>query len=357
MSFTTVTITHQFQNADGSPAIGEVEFSLTKGMTNSGLTILPIAVTADLDGEGNLSQTLVSNLDAGTNPQDSYWRVDLRLTGIEPQTYFIQVPVGSGTVGLTGELGTFGSQLGAFQLDGGVGNGTIDLGTLLPTEGTTIPIETTPIWQSYLDVQRDVKPWLQLPVGQRKYDKALTDITGMACEWVQNYLGRPVAPTQFFRRFDGWTGWQGVYLELPYYPVIGPLTVTEYWGTSGPHTLSEQTPTQQSNNNGGDAGDVYQVDRLKGRLTRAFPGLLARPWFPGYGNIEVTWVAGYNPLPKDIRQATLELANYWYRNTQEAERVASPQMEYEEAGPSNLWAAVPNRVTALLEAYTQVGIG
>lgn len=332
MSFSTSTVVHTFQNPDGSPATGEVAFSLTKGMSNGSITVVPSTVVASLEDTGDLSQVLTSNVDPGTDPPDSRWRVDLRLDGMPVQTYFITVPSGGGTV---------------------------DLGTLLPTDGTTVPVDVVPIWQTYLDVERDTKPYLQISPGQLTYDAALTDITAMGCEWVQTYLGRPIAPTQFFRRMSGWTGWQGAHLQLPYYPVIGTPTVVEYWGTSGPHTLTEQTPEHQSNTNGGNYGDVFQIDRLKGRITRTFPGLIQRPFFPGERNIEVTWVAGYNPVPAQIRAATLELCAYWYRQTQEAVRTAGPTgaMGYDEPGPSNLWPAVPNRVIALLEPFTQVGIG
>jgi hypothetical protein len=336
MSLTTTTVTHTFTNPDGSPCVGEVEFTLTKGITNGSSTIVPVSISADLDDSGDLSQNLISNLDTSTNPIDSYTRVDIRLAGLQTQTYFIQVPVGTT----------------------GTPYPTVDLGTLLPSDGATVPVDVVPIWQTYLDVNRDVKPWLQIVQGQRAYDDALRDITAMACEWVQTYLGRPVAPTQIFRRFNGWTGWQGSYIQVPYYPVIGTPTVVEYWGASGPHILTEQTPQQQSNTSGGDFGDVFQIDHLKGRITRTFPGLIQRPFFPGERNIEVTWVAGYNPVPQQIRAATLELCNYWYRQTQEAVRTAGPTgpMEYDEPGPGNLWPAVPNRVTALLEPFTQVGI-
>lgn len=337
MSLTQSTIAHTFINADGSPCVGQVEFTLTKGITSGTTTVAPVSVTAVLDGSGDLSQSLVSNLDSGTSPVDSYWRVDLRLASTQPQTYFIQVPVGSSSTPYP----------------------TVDLGTLLPTEGTTVPVDVVPIWQTYLDVVLDVKPYLQITPGNLTYDSALSDITSMACEWVQTYLGRPIAPTQFFRRESGWTGWNGAYLQLAYYPVLGTPTVVEYWGTSGPHTLTEQTPEQQSNTGGGNVGDVFQIDRLKGLITRTFPGLIQRPFFPGERNIEITWVAGYNPIPQQIRMATLELVNYWYRQTQEAVRTGSVtgSMEYGEGGASSDgWFAVPYRVTTLLEPFTQVGI-
>lgn len=101
------------------------------------------------------------------------------------------------------------------------------------------------------------------------------------------------------------------------------------------------------------------MDYLRGTVIRTFMGLVQRPWFPGSRNIEITWTAGYNPLPADIKTATLELVNHWWRNTQEAVRTSPLQINgYEEPAPTGgLWPAVPNRITAWLEPYVQVGIG
>lgn len=213
--------------------------------------------------------------------------------------------------------------------------------------------ELTPQWETYLDLQNDVKPYLQFPTGSSTSDVRLQLIVDFACQWVQNYLGRPVAPTEFFRRFSGWTGLQGAFLNLPYYPVIQMVSVVEYWGANGPHTLTEQTPANQS------ANDVYQMDYLRGTVIRAFRGLMQRPWFPGSRNIEITWVAGYNPIPADLKIATLELIAHWWRNTQQASRSNAPagMAEYDSDVGPGMWAGVPHRVTALLSPYSQQAIG
>ena len=291
--------------------------------------------------------------------------------------------------------------------------------------------ETTPAWKSYLDVEEDVKPWLQFDKGNvYPIDTQLELVTDLACTWVQNYLGRPVAPMQFFRRFSGYwgTGNGGSFIDLPYYPVLTSLTsptysmtVVEWWGTAGRridnctttnnsatvtdtsiqttdvgsfvvgpnvpgvsgqtiltvtpgvsftmsaaatasgavqlaiaqgHVLQEQTPANQGTQ------DMYALEPLQGRITRAFLGLVPRPFFPGLRNIDVTWWAGYNPVPADIKVATLEYANWWWRNTQEAPRTSALVAdEYAAAGAGNLWPGVPKRVTDLLEPYVQIGIG
>jgi len=241
--------------------------------------------------------------------------------------------------------------------EGGVPQGVAGYGGLPATPQVypgPDPIQpiVSPVWQTYLSVEEDVKPYLLIPAENPRLDRVLHDLTDMACVWVQNYLGRPIAPTTFFRRFDGWTGWNGSIIHLPYYPVLQIITVAEWWGNMGPNYLTEQIPANQG------SAYVFQCDYLRGTLIRTFPGLVQQPWFPGSRNIEVTWTAGYNPVLADVRIATLELINYWYRNTQEFMRTQKPLQEYDaDSGSRMLWPAVPNRVTQLLQAYTQVGIG
>lgn len=213
----------------------------------------------------------------------------------------------------------------------------------------------SPAWQNYLDLQNDVKPWLQLATGPTQYDANLQVIIDGICTWAQQYLGRPIAPTLYNRRFDGWSGWNGAYIELPYYPVLEIVECVEWWGGSGPHNLQEQTPTNQV--------DGFQCDYLTGTLTRVFPGLVQKPWFPGSRNIQVIWKAGYQPLPGDIKIATLEDIAHWYRNTQQAAAngfggaIGGASAYDPEQQNNGLWVGTPYRVAGILDAYKQQGIG
>lgn len=212
--------------------------------------------------------------------------------------------------------------------------------------------QTSPGWQNYVDLDNDAKPYLQIDAGVSTMDVKLQQIIDMACGWVQNYLGRPVAPTTIFRRFSGYTGLNGAYIMLPYYPVLEIVAITEYWGLNGAHPLVYQTPESQ----GGPGQEMYQCDWVNGVIVRTYQGLIQRPTFPGSMNIEIEWVAGYNPVPADVRIATLELVAWWWRNTQEAPRWFAVKTEY-DGGPNPLWPSVPNRVTTLLAPYLQQGMG
>lgn len=207
-------------------------------------------------------------------------------------------------------------------------------------------------WASYVDLNEDVKPWLQIQTLDTTGDLRLELLIDTACQWVQNYIGRPIAPTTFDRRFNGWSGLNGAYIMLPYYPVLEITSVTEWWGISGPHGLTEQTPSVQV--------DGWQCEYLTGQLIRVFPGLVQKPWFPGSRNIEIVWKAGYNPLPADIKMATLEYIAHWWRNTQQQSggNRFSGGGEYDpDPAAGGLWQGVPNRIVDLLSPYVQVGMG
>lgn len=96
MSFSTPTISHSFQSSEGTVATGVVEFSLLTPMTSGTVTLLPPAITsANLDGSGDISVVLTSNLDPGTEPAPPWqatYRVDIQVNGAQSQSYVITVP-------------------------------------------------------------------------------------------------------------------------------------------------------------------------------------------------------------------------------------------------------------------------
>ena len=100
MAFTSASVTHTFTNADGTPASGVVEFTLSARMANSGTSIAPNSVTYSLSSSGALSATLTSNVDSATVPQTTNWKVDMRILGAPEETDFICVPSGGGTYDL-----------------------------------------------------------------------------------------------------------------------------------------------------------------------------------------------------------------------------------------------------------------
>ena len=100
MAFTSASVSHTFTNADGTACSGNVEATLTELITNGSTSVAPNNIVATLTSAGVWNQTLVSNLDTATVPQDSQWRIDIRIQGVTPVTYYIVVPSGGGTYDL-----------------------------------------------------------------------------------------------------------------------------------------------------------------------------------------------------------------------------------------------------------------
>ena len=220
------------------------------------------------------------------------------------------------------------------------------------------PVLGTETYASFLDVEDQVKPWLQFVSGQTSTirDEALNLITDAVCTEVQRYLGRPIAPTTFgpadgIGKFDGSGSLNSGYILLPRVPVISVTSVIEYQGNN-PVTLVEVDPST-----GNTGGDGYQLEYRTGRITRVLGGIWNRPFYPGSNNVWITWVAGYNPIPRDIIWATLEWVAHVFRNTQQ-NNWQDPRgtSDIEDLGTSGLWVGVPNRVTAALDSYQRIGI-
>ena len=70
MAFTSIVITHQCRNLDGTFASGAIRFRLTTRMTNTGVTYDPgVPLVATLNGTGQLSVTVPANNDPTTISQ------------------------------------------------------------------------------------------------------------------------------------------------------------------------------------------------------------------------------------------------------------------------------------------------
>lgn len=110
MAFTSITITHTFLNADGTPASGTVRWSLSGRMTNSTQSIMPSGPkNVSLNGSGVMSVVLPANDDTGTTPIGVEWQVTIAVTGCSEEQYLVTVPHSAP-------------------------GGTIDLGQLLPQQ-------------------------------------------------------------------------------------------------------------------------------------------------------------------------------------------------------------------------------
>lgn len=205
----------------------------------------------------------------------------------------------------------------------------------------TNPVTTT-FGGVYLDFD-EVWGYLQMdnaPVEQEA--TRLQRFIDSACAVAQRGANRPFCPTQFQERHDGWSG---EYIQLHYSPFLQLVSCIEWQSSGGPITLPESTPD--------DPVDGIQIDYGTSRIMRTFAGYSwPRPFFPGSRNISITYMAGFNPVPPDVWEATIDLVAYKWRMSQESPTwFQASNNEYGGQQSSPLYPGVPNRIAEVFDGY------
>lgn len=95
MAFTTITVTCDYDLADGTDPAGEITFTPTQPMVN-GTTVVAAPVVGKLDVDGILSIQLVANTDPGTVPTGTSYEVREDIGGAA-RTSWVVIPHGAGS--------------------------------------------------------------------------------------------------------------------------------------------------------------------------------------------------------------------------------------------------------------------
>jgi len=137
----------------------------------------------------------------------------------------------------------------------------------------------------------DVKAWLQ--IGQSAFpssdDALLTRLITAASEFIQNWLGRQIAQSDYAEMRDGTGGRQ---LQFGAFPVsaVASLAIDEVAIVPSP------SPTMP--------GYVFSPTQLS---------LRGYVFCRGAQNVAVTYTAGYAAVPPDLAQACIDLVALRYR--------------------------------------------
>jgi hypothetical protein len=356
--FTSVVLTGKY--TDGlNPMAGTITITLSQVMSNTDLTVIPNSKVIVLDSNGAFSETFLANTDGTTVPQGTFYQVTEELYGTV------------GTVGASGASGASGGSISSLsqgqQRDYSIqipaldssGNPvrTVDISSLMP--GTPMGFSPTgnPAgsvqWTTFLDMP-EVLSWLQFTSGiatpGTEISGLLQRIIDAACWTGQDIANRPLCPTQMFNRYSGWSG---EYIQLDYSPIIKIVKCQEWMSTGGFVQLPESTPENPV--------EGVQVNYRTGQIMRTFAGYSwPRPFFPGSRNIEVTYIAGYDPIPPNVWVATIDLVAYWFRNTYQASRTFTGNAaEYgqNQQASGDLWPGIPNRIAQVFESFRLPVIG
>lgn len=103
LGFTHVTVTRDYDLADGTAPAGVVYFTPSDWLVNNRVTIAPAPVAAELDVDGRVTISLVTNTASGTTPTGSYYAVREVIVGQPQRSYRITIP--SDVAGFTVDLG------------------------------------------------------------------------------------------------------------------------------------------------------------------------------------------------------------------------------------------------------------
>jgi len=197
----------------------------------------------------------------------------------------------------------------------------------------------------------DVKVYLNYndPTAPTTDDAALLQQLTAASDYIERTIG-PISPTGYVERFDGWDG--DPELPLMHSPVLSVQSVIEQWSTGGAHNLQESVF--------GPGSDGYQLQGEYGYLVRVFQGNWPRTWYPGSLNVQVTYTAGYDPVPPILQQACVELVAHWWTQGHQAAQSFSASAEngYDavDAAPGSM-ALVPYRVADKLKLFRKPVLG
>lgn len=204
-------------------------------------------------------------------------------------------------------------------------------------------------WATYIDISEALQ-YLQINTALNTQQQSMLQrYVDSACTQAQNRGGRPFGPSEFKERHDGWSG---EYIQLRYSPFLKLIQCREWQSSGGFVELPESTPENPV--------EGIQVDYATSMIMRTFSGYSwPRPFFPGHRNVEVTYLAGFDPVPPDIWEATMELIAWKWRNTQQASRSPRPggSSEFDEESSDGLWPGMPNRCAEVFSSYWLPAIG
>jgi hypothetical protein len=158
--------------------------------------------------------------------------------------------------------------------------------------------------------------------GTTQYDTVIGDLIDTAVGVVEGIVG-PLSPKTFSETYSGGSP----VIILRHVPVLSVTSIVESWGATN-YTLTNEPV--------GGASDQYGYDiesPKSGQIVRRTVGGYPFPFFPGMGNIAITYVAGRTSVtPKQklavVRQLRLLWADYQSGRTAKGN---SPQQR--AAGP------------------------
>lgn len=181
----------------------------------------------------------------------------------------------------------------------------------------------------------DLKSFLS--ISHSGDDDLLTRLVAAASSYFEQQTGRTILATDYVVELDG-DGRANI--VPPEYPVIS-VTSLEINGITVPASTGYGVEGWFLRGN---------LITLRGVAVSSFGPIVAPMGYPstqGVANVKLSYRAGFETVPEDIRQAVVEMAALMYR---EKERVGQ-QSHNNSSGSTVFYYAPPARVVATIEAY------
>lgn len=198
----------------------------------------------------------------------------------------------------------------------------------------------------------EAKQILSVALTDSSKDSTIERLVTTVSRRLDTLVGPVVQRSVTSEAHDG--GCTSIHLEM--YPVSAVASVSEYRGTSGYAVTAETAGTQPTS---GFYAERYKANRslMSGVLVRRVSGS-TDAWYPGFGNVLVTYTAGHAAStttvdPRHKEAAELMLRNLWrsYENT------VGGVDQYDVPIQSFPTFAVPKAVRDLLAEEIQDSVG
>lgn len=186
----------------------------------------------------------------------------------------------------------------------------------------------------------ELKDYLNIPAATHAHDGELLRFIESVTPIIENITGPIIQRVYENEVYDG----GNYFIEVRHRPIIQVQNVTEYRG-SVPYILTQVSSP--------DLGTIYSyMFDAAGRIVRRTVGGGITTFPQGLEAVKVTYTAGYQTVPENVRAGTLELLRVNYQQTQQAGRRSfggGPAASLDDApsGPPQGFY-VPNRVREML---------
>jgi uncharacterized phiE125 gp8 family phage protein len=179
----------------------------------------------------------------------------------------------------------------------------------------------------------ELKLFLNVSSGSTTDDSLLQSLLNGASNWFEKQTGRQIASQLYNETYNG-NGSRALTLAQPKVTEVVSVIVNGV-------EVNPRTSSTSSDGYFFQGSNVY-MDNASAAINN-FP--------EGYGNVQVTYVAGYPSVPYDVRQAVIWMAGNWYR---ERTRIGVMNSSVGGENISYQTLTLPIHIQATVDAYKRI---